>query len=142
MAEINLKQRPPEVPVEKWAVNVVSRFANALIEHCDEQINQSEDTRRVYLTFLFGAMSGIGQQQKLSPPQVHAVALAFLIKGLKLPANESAEIAQFCINATAKGHRWNASVNEGMDEFFEWQSNSQAFKPTRLLKVLQNAPRA
>jgi len=142
VAETNLNQGLPEVPVEKWAVDLVSRFANALIATCDEEINNSEDRRRVFLTFLFGAVNGIGFQQKMSPPQVHAVALAFLLKGLKLPVEESAEIAQFCINATAKGHRWNASIHEGMDEFFVWQTNPKGFKPTRLLRVLQNAPKA
>jgi hypothetical protein len=135
-------QSGAEVPLERQAVQTITRFANALLAACGDEINRTEDRRRVFFTFIFGAINGFGLERKMSPPQIHAVALALFSRGFHMSVQESASLAQFCVNSTSRSSAWSSSIHEGMDEFFSWQQAPDAFCPSRILKVLRNAPRA
>jgi len=125
---------------ERQAVATLSAYFERLVQDCVDELNESEDKRRAFFAFVFGGISGLAIQEGLSPPQAHAVAIGLFCETLEISPMDSIRMAQLGIDAAAGDSAWSYASQEGLDEFFDWQADPAAFKPSRLRGVLDRAP--
>jgi len=125
---------------EQQAVATLSAYCERLLRDFVDELNESENKRRAFFAFVFGGISGHAIKQGLSPPQAHAVAIGLFCETLEISPMDSIRMAQFGIDAAVGESAWSYASHEGLDEFFEWQADPAAFKPSRLRLVLDRAP--
>jgi len=125
---------------EQQAVATLSAYCERLLEAFADELNESENKRRAFFAFIFGGISGHAIKQGLSPPQAHAVAIGVFCETLEISPMDSIRMVQFAIDAAAGDSAWSYASQEGLDEFFDWESDPAGFAPTRLRGVLDRAP--
>jgi hypothetical protein len=125
---------------EQQAVATLTAYFERLLQDFAVELNQSESKRRAFFAFVFGGISGLAIQEGLSPPQAHAVAVGLFCETLEISPMDSIRMAQHGIDAAAGESAWSDAAEQGMDEFFDWQADPIAFKPSRLRLVLDRAP--
>jgi len=125
---------------EQQAVATLSSYFERLLQDYADELNASENKRRAFFAFVFGGISGHAIKQGLSPPQAHAVAIGLFCETLEISPMDSIRLAQFGIDAAAGDSAWSDAAQQGVDEFFAWESDPADFTPTRLRGVLDRAP--
>jgi hypothetical protein len=124
---------------EQQAVATLDAYLDRLLpDHADE-LNESASKRLAFFAFLFGGISGLAIKDGLTPSQAHSVALALLCKTLEISPMDGLRMAEFGIDATAGESQWSFAAQEGLDEFFAWRADPEAFRATRLRLVLDRA---
>jgi hypothetical protein len=89
-------------------------------------------------TFLFGIIYAHGQTLKLTPPDVHALALIVFKETLHYSDTAAAEGVQACINASLPGHHdtMNAILHRGIDGHAAYVSGNVAGAAENLKDIL------
>jgi hypothetical protein len=84
-------------------------------------------------TFIFGMISTHGMMHKLTPPDVHALALSVFMDSLHYTVTAAAQGVEACINATSPGYHdtMNAVLHRGIDGY-------KQYKEGDLLGLAQN----
>ena len=84
----------------------------------------TEAQRQLLAAFSFGMIFAIGQIQKLSPPEVHALALTALMDAFRYADHQAASFAGLLISASSDKSVhpvFNAVVHRGIDGHYQWQ---------------------
>lgn len=86
----------------------------------------SQLTQAVVGTFLFGMIYAHGMMHKLTPPEVHALALVVFRDTLHYGDAAAAEAVHTCINASRPGYHdtMNAILHRGIDGHAKYLSNN------------------
>lgn len=122
--------------VEQQALDKLFPYLDRLLVEYADLLNTDPEKRLIFFAFLFGGVSGLSMRLKMNPPQAHAVALVLFSTGLEMTAEQSARLAQHGIDATSSSSPYNAAVHAGLDEFFTWLADPDAFRPSRLTALL------
>jgi hypothetical protein len=84
----------------------------------------SELQRQLLASFAFGMTFAIAQIERLTPPEVHALAITMLMDSFKYTENQSAAFAQQLIECGSGGGNStiNAVIHRGIDGHRQYQS--------------------
>ncbi len=96
----------------------------------------TESQRQLLAGFAFGMVFAVGQIEKLSPPEVHALALTMLMDSFRYADHQAAAFAQLLIGASSDKDVhpvFNAVIHRGIDGHYQWQER----QTTELRKNLQ-----
>jgi hypothetical protein len=131
---------PAQPTPEQRATTTLAAYVDRLLPEFVDELNESAGKRLAFFAFLFGGISGLAIKEGLTPPQAHAVAMGVFCETLEISPMDSIRMAQFGIDAAAGDSTWSDAAQQGMDEFFAWQTDPPGFAPTRLRGVLDRAP--
>jgi hypothetical protein len=132
------KKKQPDTP-ETRAVQTLADFANSFIADY-EDFDASGDRFFAFYAYIFGAALALAKRAGLTPPQVHAVAIAFFVQRGKQPLEVGAEMAGFFVSEMSGQSPWSQAFDGGIEDFNSWQAAPDRFKLRRLRAVLDAAP--
>jgi hypothetical protein len=107
----------------------IVRMGNELHEIVGIPFEQTTELQRQLLAaFVFGMTFAIGHIKKLSPPDVHALAICFLQDVFKYSVDQSAAFAENLIqSASGRGNPTTKSViHRGIDGHWQWEQKKFA----------------
>ena len=84
----------------------------------------SELQRQILATFAFGMIFAVGQLNRLSPPEVHALVILCLMDVFKYADHQATAFAQDLIDATSNpdpNDTHKAIIHRGIDGHYQWQ---------------------
>jgi hypothetical protein len=84
----------------------------------------SELQRQILATFAFGMIFAVGQIKKLTPPEVHALAMTCLMDVFKYADHQAVAFAEDLIAAASSrdvNDTHNAIIHRGIDGHYQWQ---------------------
>ncbi|MGN6369899.1 MAG: Imm48 family immunity protein [Phycisphaerae bacterium] len=84
----------------------------------------SELQRQILATFAFGMIFAVGQLRRLSPPEVHVLAIACLMDVFKYADHQAAAFsADLIVHASSKNPKdtHKAIIHRGIDGHRQWQ---------------------
>ena len=129
-----------ELTVEQLAVQTLSPYLDRLLAAYADELNESSRKRKAFFVFLFGGISGLAVERRLTAEQGQAVALSLFYEDLAIPPMDGLRLVEFGVEATAGDTPWSYAAQAGVDEFFAWQADPAAYDPVRLRAVLDHAP--
>ena len=100
----------------------------------------SELQRQLLGAFAFGMVFTVGQLQKLSPPQVHTLAIALLQDSFDYSLKQAADFADLLIRASAdeSAHPTiHAVIHRGIDGHHQWQQQQTDTLRANIQQVFQ-----
>jgi hypothetical protein len=130
----------PELTPEQQAVQTLSPYLDRLLVSYADELNASSSKRKAFFVFLIGGVNGLAIATGLSPEQAQAVAVSLLLEELAIPPIDGLRMVQFGVEAAAGETPWSYAAHAGVDEFFLWQTDPNAYDPGRLRSVLDCAP--
>jgi hypothetical protein len=86
----------------------------------------SELQRQLLAAFAFGMVFAVGQTEKLTPPEVHALALSALMDVFHYSDHQAAAFAQQLISVSSDKRvhpTMHAVIHRGIDGHYQWQQN-------------------
>ena len=86
--------------------------------------NTTELQRQLLAAFAFGMTFAVGQMRKLSPPDVHAITIAYLMDVFRYPDHQAATFANDLIAAAQNEDHHptiNAIIHRGIDGHAQWE---------------------
>jgi hypothetical protein len=89
-------------------------------------------------TFLFGMIQTHGMSHKLTPPEIHALALIVFKESLHYSDSAAAQGVQECINAASPGYHdtMNAILHRGIDGHRQYANRDCDGLRTNIISVL------
>jgi hypothetical protein len=115
-------QEPKLLPLRR-AIAQMSRdtftVAKVSLEQC------TEPQRRLVAAFVFGMVFTIGQINQLSPSDIHALTIAYLLDVFRYSQKDAVVLADDLIAAASnKNHHptMNAIIHRGIDGHEQWQN--------------------
>ena len=103
----------------------VAQMGNDLFDVIGVPFEQTTELQRQLLAaFCFGMVFAVGHIEKLSPPDVHALAIFCLVDVFKYSAAQAGSFSQHLINASmdkAVHPTINAVVHRGIDGHKQWE---------------------
>ena len=98
-----------------------------VFNHLEMQNNvmHSEEERQIAASFIFGVINAFAIENKMTPPQVHAVTLKILISNFFYSAEQAASFAQILIDATKQGRSppMFYIIHKGIDGYYQYKSD-------------------
>jgi hypothetical protein len=94
-----------------------------LVELAEVSLVDVSDSQRLGLQcFTFGMAHAVGQINRLTPPDVHALAIAFLMDVYGYNAEEAEDVSEVIIDAARnKESVLNAIIHRGIEGHLQWQ---------------------
>lgn len=103
----------------------IAEMAERLFEVMDIPFEQTSELQRQLLaTFAFGLICAVGQLNRLSPPEVHALVISCLMDVFRYADHQAVAFAEDLITAASDSeyHRTkNAIMHRGIDGHRQWQ---------------------
>ena len=100
-------------------IMMCSTFARDVFDALDiaDEIETNELTRQVAATFIFGVINAYAHENKLEPPQLHAITISLLSSKFDYSGQQSIDFAQMLIEATKKENdpTRNAIIHHGIN---------------------------
>jgi len=118
--------RKHEPPLVKASADV-NDMGNALLTASGIDFDRASQLDQALIgTFFFGMTYAHGFTNKLTPPQVHALALKAYAEVFRYTPAAAAQAAQSCIDATAPGNQdsMNAIIQRGIDGHAQFASGN------------------
>jgi Immunity protein 48 len=106
--------------------NELNRMASSLLQVADVEFDRSSELEQALVgTFFFGMLHAYGMLNRLSPPDVHALAIAVFQDTLHYSDTAAIEAVQNCIDATSPGHHetMNAILHRGIDGHVQYEKS-------------------
>jgi len=104
--------------------NDLNRMASALLQVADVEFDQASQLEQALVgTFLFGMLNAYGMLNRLSPPDVQALAILVFQDSLHYSTTAAIEAVQHCIDATSPNHHetMNAILHRGIDGHAQYE---------------------
>ena len=126
-----------EITSEKRAVATLSAYVDQLLtDEITDELNTSENKRRVFFAFVFGGVVALAIHEDLTPQEAQSVAIAVYCETLRLSPIDGSQMTQLGIDAAAGDSCWSDASRDGLKEFVAWQANPQAFSVSHLRLAL------
>ena len=119
--------------------NELNEMARALLKACAVDFDKATQLEQALIgTFLFGMIQTHGMIHKLTPPEVHALALVVFKDSLHYTDSAAAQGVQECINATRPGYHdtLNAILHRGIDGHRQYQEGDHVGLSDNIISVL------
>ena len=105
----------------------VASMANELFSIVGIPFEQTTELQRQLLaSFGFGMLFAVGQIEKLSPPEVDALAIMLLMDVFKYSPQQAGEFTELLINSSSSGGSGDATIkaiiHRGIDGHRQWQA--------------------
>ena len=120
---------------------------SSLDEMCDDLVasagvpfeGTTELQRQVLASFAFGMTFAIGQIERLTPPEVHALSITMLIDAFKYSAQQAGAFSSHLIEcASGRGNPTiQAVIHRGIDGHRQWSSDRTTEFSENIKSVLQ-----
>jgi hypothetical protein len=111
--------------------NVISQClttGNAVFNCLDisKRIQQDEIERQIAATFIFGCINAVALEEKMQPPQVHAVMLKILTDNFKYSDEQAVDFFQLLTESTLEGNNptMHFIVHRGIDGYYQYAANA------------------
>ncbi|MBZ5523865.1 MAG: hypothetical protein LAP21_16645 [Acidobacteriia bacterium] len=92
--------------------------------------------------FVFGMVFAVGQLEKLTPPEVHALSLGYLQDAFRFHPDASVKIAEVFIKMSRDKVRFptqNAIIHRGIDGHWQWQQGDTEGLRSNVQGILEAA---
>ena len=102
----------------------LNRMASVLLQVADVEFDQASQLEQALVgTFFFGMLNAYGMLNRLSPPDVQALAILVFQDSLHYSATAAIEAVQHCIDATSPSHHetMNAILHRGIDGHAQYE---------------------
>jgi hypothetical protein len=129
-----------KLSVEQEAVQTLSPYLDRLLDSYADELNESARKRKAFFVFLFGGISGLAVERKLTPEQAQAVAISLFYEELAIPPMDGLRVVEYGVEAAVGETPWSYAAQAGVDEFFAWQADPAGYSGSRLRSVLDRAP--
>ncbi len=91
-----------EITSEKRAVATLSAYVDQLLtDEITDELNTSENKRRVFFAFVFGGVVALAIHEDLTPQEAQSVAIAVYCETLRLSPIDGSQMTQLGIDAAA-----------------------------------------
>jgi hypothetical protein len=118
----------------------IAGYGRDLFRICDVEFEKTTELQRqVCGAFLFGVTNAHGMMHKLSPPDVHALAISMLMDVLNYSPEQAGAFSSNLIDATAAGpdDTMNAIIHRGIDGHLQLTSGQQDGLRVNLLEIFE-----
>jgi hypothetical protein len=107
----------------------IARMGSDLFDVIDIPFEQTTELQRQLLAaFCYGMVFAVGRIERLSPPDVHALAISCLVDVFKYSAAQAGSFSQHLINASldkAVHPTINTVVHRGIDGHKQWEGGQR-----------------
>ena len=116
----------------------IARMAGELFEIVEISFEETTELQRQLLaSFVFGMVFAVGQFEELTPPEVHALVIAYLRDVFRYSDQQAVDFAQHLIDsASGRGNPTiTAVIHRGIDGHRQWQERQPSALRTNVEEV-------